>query len=793
MCPIHRFFLSFSFFSGRISVAYTSDQNFPKTQNAIKKPRVLKIKILILIKFFKLKKLTEIIGDKVINLMLSMCVRLNQLNLGPNSKYPNEPDVFNPIFNQLFDDQEDPQPDLTLSDRLSEDKGSLFVFTLICLDLLVKFNDGNANSFLVPSIKPDNKRSKMSILNELCTILFQTKLPDNSQLKIIYLKFLIKLFDLNFKNLIKQNLPNSLKAVSNAIFLCQFNIIQSSKEITILSNLLRLTIEYIYNFALSCGLVTNSRSKNTTTPNIASFTAVLSLLEPTASFIIAHLHLTTDGLYTKVIDIIVEIKSFKNYQEHSQICLRGKHSHLTCKTSLIEINTKHNDVTNLSGHCLFSKIIKLLFHGYHEFNINHMHNKMNKIKFIDIINKFGVCTCVDLNELLDMFRLKETYVYSDDLCTSFCDYIYITCTTNDDTHRVPTSPTGLELKKPSRINSQRRSTFFPLLVEESLISQSVINFKNNDVFKLCFTIIRSRNEKSLLLCRYLSSSLVKFNKFLPEQKVSSPQAIKFKWITNEIFYLYEKVLRYLVRLMNGAGDISGSEDDSDENITKSELNLVIFELIIKYFKDFLELWNTYSNFTSEDEVLLTTTPTTNVSKTFSDRKNLTSNLAYDSVNSNHQVEMKINTKFVSFVSKNAVDLHENIIELCVLFNRAPNLHVCSQLILFKHLHSSNSENIEQHLCKAFIQLIDQNHVMLDDYSTLDTILELFVKCSAFRIALIECQHFHLSLLTCLEDFFNHPNIDTNPKGTKFLEVLLDLIFVYFYFNRKVASFLFCSI
>ena len=72
--------------------------------------------------------------------------------------------------------------------------------------------------------------------------------------------------------------------------------------------------------------------------------------------------------------------------------------------------------------------------------------------------------------------------------------------------------------------------------------------------------------------------------------------------------------------MNGAGDISGSEDDSDENITKSELNLVIFELIIKYFKDFLELWNTYSNFTSEDEVFLTTTPTTNVSKTFSDRK-----------------------------------------------------------------------------------------------------------------------------------------------------------------------------
>ena len=61
------------------------------------------------------------------------------------------------------------------------------------------------------------------------------------------------------------------------------------------------------------------------------------------------------------------------------------------------------------------------------------------------------------------------------------------------------------------------------------------------------------------------------------------------------------------------------------------------------------------------------------------------------------------------------------------------------------------------------------------------LLELFIRSSLFRIEINEsCQKFHVSLIECFTSYFKEKKI----FDLKYLELLIDFIFVYFYFNRK---------
>ena len=68
-------------------------------------------------------------------------------------------------------------------------------------------------------------------------------------------------------------------------------------------------------------------------------------------------------------------------------------------------------------------------------------------------------------------------------------------------------------------------------------------------------------------------------------------------------------------------------------------------------------------------------------------------------------------------------------------------------------------------------------------------MELFIKSESFRQALNEAAHsFHEDLVRCLREFFaRDKSVEGHANDGKYLELLLDLILVYYYFNRRVSN------
>ena len=64
--------------------------------------------------------------------------------------------------------------------------------------------------------------------------------------------------------------------------------------------------------------------------------------------------------WRKVSEFLVEMKLFRNYQEHAQTCLRTKHVHLTCKYELANVDSgRHNNLTCVGvkeRRCVFAEV-----------------------------------------------------------------------------------------------------------------------------------------------------------------------------------------------------------------------------------------------------------------------------------------------------------------------------------------------------------------------------------------------------------------------------------------------------
>ena len=74
------------------------------------------------------------------------------------------------------------------------------------------------------------------------------------------------------------------------------------------------------------------------------------------------------------------------------------------------------------------------------------------------------------------------------------------------------------------INSKRKSVFLPLLIEQNLVKSSendniMLGLENDEInknlFKAFSEIIFKLDEKSVLLCKFLSNILSKYSKFVP--------------------------------------------------------------------------------------------------------------------------------------------------------------------------------------------------------------------------------------------------------------------------------------
>jgi hypothetical protein len=227
--------------------------------------------------------------------------------------------------------------------------------------------------------------------------------------------------------------------------------------------------------------------------------------------------------------------------------------------------------------------------------------------------------------------------------------------------------------------------------------------KDKDLFKQLYDLIIKLDEKSILVIKYLTSSLNKYTKYLPHLLPHNDQShndkqedlevnlsIKYRWFIHEIFYLFKNILDYL---NNETGD--------------SENSLFIFEIICKYLGEFLILSNSNTNLNTKNNNIdldkssnkssTTSTPYQtdrrnssvglSSSSTFHGRSGLGDNYytIQDSA-SNQEIEFKINKKFLEFMNDNSIKLYDVVSNLCSKHIQTPYLaiYLCSQLIFFKN-------------------------------------------------------------------------------------------------------------
>ena len=867
-------------------------------------------------------EINEIFGEKLINLLINTCAQL-VCNLPVESKYNLNKHSFqtrysSQIYLNLFDDSFD-REEMNLNDsesiggnnkennnrnddeafkysiKLSNSNGTLFDLIIICLNLYIKYNDGTNNTIL-----NDKNNNKSLVLNTFCDSIFNKVNNDQSDsqniniIRLIYLKFLNKLFKLNFKNLnnktssmksttspIIGNLPTQssivFKQASNHLFIEQFKLISLqnfNNNVDQLIYIVKMIVNYLYNFAKSFKFITDSslfKSNYYNSTNMYSFECLVQLLNETLTFLFDNILKLDEELvilkndqnffdfnkykinnkyWKRLTMILIEMKSFKNNYQHAQICLRSKHTHISCKINLYEIENRHDDISLIQKSCLFAKLTDILFKNLvsnfastdnsNSDCVSKLILQIKSNRLIQMIKKFGVCTCINLDELINMQTIRTNkYFFNQNICSIIFDYLLSVFNYTLKSSNV-NSPVDKQQSSSSSSTSKitkRRSIFFPLMVDESLtdpaksLNKDLVNFasniivessdKDNDLFKQFYDIIIKLDEKSILVIKYLTSSLNKYTKYLPHLLPHNDQShndkqedlevnlsIKYRWFIHEIFYLFKNVLDYL---NNQTGD--------------SQTSLLIFEMICKYLGEFLILSNSNTNLNtknnnvdldkSSNKSSTTSTPYQtdrrnssvglSSSSTFHGRTGLGENYytVHDSA-SNQQIEFKINTKFIEFMNDNSIKLYDVVSNLCSMHNQTPYLAIslCSQLIFFKnsqqqeqynHKTTSFNLNIEQHLSKCLIDKINSNLNLLNSTHVLDILVELYVKCSTFRLCLNECNLFHSNLMNCLTQTFQSLETSSSDTNTlKYLELLLDVIFVYFYYNRKVSFKLFLN-
>ncbi len=460
------------------------------------------------------------------------------------------------------------------------EEGSLIEFFVICLSLFMRYNNGTNNCILL-------NKSNNTILNEFCDILFNKyeTLSEEQIEKIIYLKFLNQIYARNFENLNKhrQNAHVSNKMPSNTLFFEQFSLIsksfQNQKHIRLRKHLVIICIDYFYNYSLctnflisqNSGAKLSTKFSNYSTSNSnLSFNSLCVILEKTFNFIINNMLLLddiesaradektrqnikrVDLLWKKLNDVLTEMKLYKNNHHHVQTCLRSKHSSQSCKSSINEIGSKHNDISFVDNHsCIFAQIAKNLFtvliensapnSNFISTNRYESSTFFCSIKFkrlYGLIQKLGICTCVPLKEFVDLQKHSnkildiqnksiriENYYFSELVCSEVVfEYFFLLINEenessfkSDDLEDAPRSIKNL--------NTRRKSVFLPLLVEQQLIkggeSEKNILFNlendepNTDLFKNFNEIILRLDEKSVLVSKYLSTFLTKYAKFVP--------------------------------------------------------------------------------------------------------------------------------------------------------------------------------------------------------------------------------------------------------------------------------------
>jgi len=321
--------------------------------------------------------MNEMIGDKISDSLIELSV-----NLLLNHQHTAEIFIENPL------DIADQLDDLVAR----SEHGSLLLFLTISLEVYIRYNNGQANTNSILTSSTHLSKS-IRILNSLAQAIHHNN--DSLLIKHIYAQFLVKLFRINFKNnqmRLKENL-----IISNSLIHDQFSIFNSAiHKSSPNDQLIELVVQLVVDYLFECSNLISINKQS-----IQTFSNLIILFSQTCKFICDNLTDKQAVCINRLNETLNQVISFKLFYEHTQHCLRSRHTHMSCKVDLANAaKSKHNDITNSSDHqCALGQfVIDLLT----------THNKrLLTYQKIELVSKIGICSCIKLDCLLDCFMLNQ--------------------------------------------------------------------------------------------------------------------------------------------------------------------------------------------------------------------------------------------------------------------------------------------------------------------------------------------------------------------------------------------------
>jgi hypothetical protein len=233
-----------------------------------------------------------------------------------------------------------------------------------------------------------------------------------------------------------------------------------------------------------------------------------------------------EKVFKKLLEILYSIKNYKFNLHHSQTCPKQKHNSFTCKQyarqkfkSSIQI---HHSITcisvadtndSLAGQCLFKKINFKLLAELMKQSVNHE----NKVILFNLLYNFGLCTCIDLESLLDIMDLNGIKIEDLDFLNNiFTDYLIHLSGLNNENNQL-----CLDTDDPSSLKKHLQYSALYLKCEEILLkfnekSYLLMNMLKNTIYKLDkYTFINQFN-LMIIIIKLNESCLKRFNSIAEE-------------------------------------------------------------------------------------------------------------------------------------------------------------------------------------------------------------------------------------------------------------------------------------
>ena len=571
-------------------------------------------------------------------------------------------------------------------------------------------------------------------------------------LKIIFSCYVSKYFLLNLK-LFKHKSPHLIGLLNNN-YIKQFNLFNlylvgnnntktSGLKVKLKLIYFNLTINYFHE------LIDHF---NSTTSAYVQF---LSLLKQTYKFIFENLDFICfpvtkycsdlkeekQKFYKKLLEILISIRTFKYNLHHVQTCPKHKHTSLTCKqfdrqqqqkssiqihNSITCIATTSDDNSGMAHKCLFKKINFKLLIEFMKKNSSYENKKVT----LNLLHNFGLCTCVELESVLDLIDLNGILIEDlEGLNRIFNDYF------------IHLSGLNVENK--------------PILTfDADDVNGLTKHLQKSTLYFKCEEILLKFNDKSYLLMNLLKNTIYKLDKFT--------------------FNKQSNLILIIVKLSEVCLDKLCSLDAVNDDVSVNSSCIGIFKTICIYLNQFLSRFNFYfTNVINHVNLNLTYFIELFVQK---------------SLNIYSQIEklcFKYEIDFKSFIEP--ISICSNFLIIHEYMNFKFKTSQNSQLILTKsfivHL-SCVFPSLGEHNLTMVSEQAKEDFRLDFHHAIVQILLNSYWKCKIFRLYLNGFTNFATDVLTYVNIYLK--STEKKEVSLTFLETLFDFILTYYYFNSQVS-------